>query len=259
MLAAPASVAANLMQDSKRFATRADAFCQAFQSLAKQYPFNATGPDATLGEFSEIFRPTNGALTKLVQGTLRDHVARRGGKVVALPDALPRVSDRFVDFLSRLTTISQTFYGDRESDPSFVVTVRGIPSRDAPRLTVSVDQQQASWSSENAQARELTWSGTAARRAGVAIAYARRAGAATDSSSTAYTGPWALLHLFGDESASRQRQDASDLYQWQIGGTAGLRSDPPLPHVGITIERGRAVVSRDLFANLESCPSLVDR
>ncbi len=171
----------------------AKSFCAQLAKLQKKFPFDPQSPtDVGLDEFASVFAPQNSALAALQQA-LAKSVVRQGRLWVAAPDADPQLSPEFVDFLNRLTAISETFFpADANGQARLKYALKLEPIPNTQGITLSADGETASATKSASQAKQFTWPGASQQEARLLV----NVGASVPFG--VYSGVWSIFRLMAN-------------------------------------------------------------
>ena len=161
-------------------------FCAA--SGFGKFPFNPKSQvDASLQEVNDIFRPKEGLLWRLYDGTFKQALTCTGSGCVAT--GTPALTPAFVTFMSEAVRFSKALYGDAGSDPTLKYTLQ--PRSDqVDTFTFTVDGGKSALKS--GQQGNFTWSGTS-NKFGIAV---KLGGGGSELPVQPWDGLWAPFHFF---------------------------------------------------------------
>jgi type VI protein secretion system component VasK len=130
-------------------------FCAQFTQLSGKFPFNsAAAQEVSIAQLNQILAPNTGALWTFYSSTLAPLVVKQGSRYVAGQGAL-QVSQNFLNFFNRATSLSDTLYPAGATSPRFTFTLKPLPSNlDGFVLKIGSETLQASES-----AKTFAWTG----------------------------------------------------------------------------------------------------
>jgi len=87
------------------------ALCAKLHPMLRKYPFSALADqEVDLNELKSMFAPVGGAFWSFHQQNTMKLLEKRGNTWVLKPDAMPKVTDRFLDFFKRMARISDALF-----------------------------------------------------------------------------------------------------------------------------------------------------
>jgi type VI protein secretion system component VasK len=121
-------------------------------------------------------------------------VVREGKEWVQNPQtSSPHVTRELLQFLNRMTAISETLFPDGRADMSMHYEVKLQPSSDIQSIALDIDRSQLTAASGQAQAKIFSWPGSAATQQ---VLIRVKAGANIPFAS--YQGVWSIFHMLAD-------------------------------------------------------------
>ena len=169
-------------------------FCSAYSRLLTKFPFNPSGPDATLQEVQAVLDPTSGALAQLNQ-TVKPLLNAPPGSPVTL-------THDFVQFYNRLQTLSTALFPATPGASGVNFSVQILPSPNIQNVTFQLDKQVVSGIGKGGN---FTWSPQTSQQAQLTV----------DSFPEPFTGSWALLHLLA--GGEREQPDFPIRLDYRFG------------------------------------------
>ncbi|MET0389878.1 MAG: type VI secretion system membrane subunit TssM [Polyangiales bacterium] len=165
------------------------------RSLAGHYPFDRNGQDASLADFSNFYRPTQGRLWSFVDSKLKATVELTGDVYSFTRQYGEENSDAYqrelLDFLGRSRDIMLAFFGSGAPEPSVEFEVRVQPSPEVSMTQFSVGGTSVQHYNGPEQWKTLTWPGpNPAAGASIDIR-----GANGMHERIKQDGPWGLLRV----------------------------------------------------------------
>jgi type VI secretion system protein ImpL len=130
------------------------------RNLAKRYPFDKTGHDASLADVGEFYRQSTGTVWGFYDSYLKDDVRKAGDKFQfvrgtgansLLPTVLP--------FLKRSYDISTSLFSGKSGEPGMNFSINIRPSPQLASITFSVDGQEVVYKNEPESWKKFTWPG----------------------------------------------------------------------------------------------------
>ena len=222
-------------------------FCAPFNSLTSKFPFNRSGPDATLDDLSNVLRPGQGALWTAYESGLQDLLMQQGTNYVARPGAAAQADSRFVTFFDRAADISRAFYDDNGEGPRIDFTARAETSQEIGQVRVNLDGQLETFTPTRAASRPFAWTGGSATGARIDA----RIGNADVLVAEAQAGPWATFRLF--YQATFTRRGNAWLATWPIPGQTASVS------VELSFVKGEPIFQPGYLSQLGACPTRIVR
>jgi type VI secretion system protein ImpL len=222
-------------------------FCAPFNTLTSKFPFNRSGPDASLDDMSNVLRPDQGALWTSYASGLQDLLMQQGTNWVARPGAPAQADPRFVAFFDRAAAISRAFYDDNGEGPRVDFTARAETSQEITQVTVSLDGRRETFTPTQAASRPFAWTGGAATGARIDA----RVGTADLLVAEAPPGPWATFRLFY-QATFTQRGNAW-VATWSIPGHTASVS------VELSFVKGQPIFRPGYLSQLGACPTRIVR
>jgi type VI secretion system protein ImpL len=103
-------------------------YCAAFAGAASKYPFDPNSlQDLSMDQLYAIFGPTSDALKKLKED-VKPFTFMVGNKYAQNTQAAVKPSKTFLDFLNRVTALSDALYPTGSLPPKFSYTLKQVPS-----------------------------------------------------------------------------------------------------------------------------------
>jgi type VI secretion system protein ImpL len=103
-------------------------YCAAFAGAVSKYPFDPKSlQDLSMDQLYAILGPTSEALKKL-KDAVKPFTLLVGNKYVEAPQATVKPSQSFLNFLTRVTQLSDTLYSNGTLPPKFSYTLKLLPS-----------------------------------------------------------------------------------------------------------------------------------
>ncbi|HET7538604.1 MAG TPA: type VI secretion system membrane subunit TssM [Polyangiaceae bacterium] len=130
-------------------------------TLAPRFPFNETGSDASLAEFSDFFRPQTGLIWKFFDKDLRDRLERAGDRFV--PKSAAEPTPFLPDFLGCLNVaqeITDAVFGTLpEAKVPFAVNIHSAGA-DISQITLRIDGVPTVYKNETEHWQLTQWPNT---------------------------------------------------------------------------------------------------
>ncbi len=169
-------------------------FCGDFAGLTNKYPFNtASQTDATLDEFSAVFRPGDGKIAAFAGNNLRNYLERRGNEWARKSDSRVQIGDAFLRFLNRATALSDALYKGGARDPSLIYSMKALPAEGMKSVSLSLDGQVLKSAGSGGEAKDFIWPGTSVRAARLSGSLG-----GPELGFITYDGLWSAFRFFGD-------------------------------------------------------------
>ena len=198
------------------------ALCKALAGLSRKYPFNASSEDdASVEEVTRIFSAADGPLGT-VRAAVADQVVKTGGTYALKPDAAVKLTHTFIDFLNKVSLISDALFAKPGTPPAMRYRLTVRPNPGIKQVTGKIDGQAAAMAST-----EYEWPMS---NPGLDLRVEQTAGGSTPLRS--FSGVWAIFRLLSD-AVHTPGSDQFSLINVQ--GGRGSRAQPIL-------EDGSAIV-----------------
>lgn len=170
----------------------AKGLCDAFARITTKFPFNPNYDiqDASLQEFDEFFRPSDGALGKFIQAN-QGVLVPQNSQYTLKPGVKVDWGPAFLPFLTRARFIQQAMYPTGTIQPQYRFNVRAtLPEGGITGVTFTLNGQTLKYPG-GPQAAAFVWPGGGPQEA--RISYRTGGGQETDLLSA--RGPWAIIRL----------------------------------------------------------------
>jgi type VI secretion system protein ImpL len=191
----------------------AKTFCGQFQALMNKKPFQPNSTDeATVREVSDIFKPNEGAFSKLYQDALSKYLVLQGSEYVPKTGTTPSANRPFAAFFNRIAGISAAFFPNNAKDPQLAFTVKVNPSEDIEALTLSIGTKTLHYNGGAAAQEQFVWSGTSQQvRMVIGIA------GSSDLDAWDTSGLWAVFEFF-NSFENRQTTGSALTFEFVVKG-----------------------------------------
>jgi type VI secretion system protein ImpL len=187
-------------------------------TLAGKYPFDESGPDATLNDFVEFFRP-GGTFWSFYNSFLKDYMLEDGSP--SNPATSSPFPPRFTAFVRRAYEIRQSFFAAGEK-PTLKFSVRAQPPSyegqvPPQRIALEVGGHPVIYTMGVQQWAELEWPGAEPNLGASVTAVTSKP---PQPPPITAPGPWGLFHVL-DKGQFSQVESPTPLVTWTIPGAAG--------------------------------------
>jgi type VI secretion system protein ImpL len=171
-------------------------YCAAFAGAANKYPFDPNSlQDLSMDQLYAIFGPTSDALKKLKED-VKPFTLMVGNRYAPNAQAAVKPSQTFLDFLSRITALSETLYPTGSLPPKFSYTLKLLPSN-VEGVVLKIGSETLSGDSP----KTFIWTG-----ASEDVLVTTKSGDVLDSFATS---PWAAFKF-----VARARQLGGNKLEW---------------------------------------------
>ena len=172
----------------------AKSFCVRLSALEREFPFNPQSViDAPPDQVAAVFAPPSGALF-LFEQQIGKLVVREGKEWVQSPETpSPRVTPEFLQFLNRLTAISEALFAEGSAQMKLRYGLELRPGSGVESISLDIDGQQLTASSGQAQTKVFSWPGQVGNQQ---VMIRVKAGANIPFAS--YEGVWGIFHMLTD-------------------------------------------------------------
>ena len=168
-------------------------FCAALAKVQRKFPFDPqSSSDASSDEFASIFAPQNSAYATLQQA-LGKSIVKQGKFWANAPDADPKLSGDFLNFLNRIAAISDAFFpASANGQAKMQYALKIEPSSKVQGITLAINGDTASATASSSQAKTFSWPGAGQQEADL------RVNAGVSVSFGKYSGAWAVFRLMAN-------------------------------------------------------------
>ncbi|HXF26437.1 MAG TPA: ImcF-related family protein, partial [Bryobacteraceae bacterium] len=164
-------------------------FCARLTPLEKKFPFNPqSDSDVSIDEFTSVFAPQNSALATLQQA-LAKVVVKQGRIWAPAPDADTKLTPDFLNFLNRVSSISDAFFANGGPQPAMKYSLKPVGSAGVQSLTLNIDGEHTTGN----QAKQFSWPGAPAAQQ---VELPVKVGATITFAS--YEGLWGVFRMMND-------------------------------------------------------------
>ena len=171
-------------------------YCAAFAGAANKYPFDPNSlQDLSMDQLYAILGPTSDALKKLKED-VKPFTLMVGNRYAPNAQAAVKPSQTFLDFLSRITALSETLYPTGSLPPKFSYTLKLLPSN-VEGVVLKIGSETLSGDSP----KTFIWTG-----ASEDVLVTTKSGDVLDSFATS---PWAAFKF-----VARARQLGGNKLEW---------------------------------------------
>ena len=171
-------------------------YCAAFAGAANKYPFDPNSlQDMSMDQLYAILGPTSDALKKLKED-VKPFTLMVGNRYAPNAQAAVKPSQTFLDFLSRITALSETLYPTGSLPPKFSYTLKLLPSN-VEGVVLKIGSETLSGDSP----KTFIWTG-----ASEDVLVTTKSGDVLDSFATS---PWAAFKF-----VARARQLGGNKLEW---------------------------------------------
>lgn len=175
-------------------------FCREYNTLANKYPFNtASTIDASLGEFSAVFRPGTGALWVFYENNLRNYLRQEGDQYIPSPGSPVKLTPQFVQFFNRAAQVSQAFYRTG-SEPSITYKMTAMPVEGAQGMTLRLEGDELKTPKAGGGPKQFRWTG--GQEAHMLPNFGGQ-----EFEALGFRGTWATFRFFGDADVFERSGD----------------------------------------------------
>ncbi len=190
--------------------------CASLGGIRNKYPFDPQSlQDARLDAVASIFDPRTGQFAVLRQA-LGDQVMRTPGGWIQKPDAPVKLSKPFLDFLGRMSAISEALFLAQGGSPSAHYKLSVRPNPGIRQITGMLDGEPFSMSN-----KEYVWP---APQGGINLRVEQAGGGSTALRS--YSGIWAVFQLLGN---AEHEPGGNQFRLTNVQGDARSNQQPILP------------------------------
>ena len=166
-------------------------FCSQYNALANKYPFKTDSPtDASLGEFSAVFRPGTGALWVFYENNLRNYLRQEGEQYVPVQGSPVKLTPAFVQFFNRAAQVSSAFYKSG-GEPSINYKMTAMPVEGAEGLNLKLEGDELKTPKAGGGPKQFRWTG--GQEAHLLPVFGGQ-----EFENVGFRGTWATFRLFGD-------------------------------------------------------------
>ncbi|MBM3752983.1 MAG: hypothetical protein FJW38_03285 [Acidobacteria bacterium] len=133
---------------------------QRFAGLRGKFPFNpAVKPEATLADVATVFQPGTGSIWQFVEGDLKKHMKKEGGKWTSVSEGGININPAFVGFVNQAQRFSDTVFPGGATQPRMTYTLTPVRSDVVTGSTLTIDGQSQNFGAAGG-AKQFTWPGT---------------------------------------------------------------------------------------------------
>ena len=184
--------------------------CPQFRILMNLYPFNPSGPPASLDDLNRILNPNGGALWTFYNSHLTSLLQKSGSQYTAAPANGVTLSPAFVLLFNNAAALSSKLYANNSPTPQLKYSVMPIQTNISQTATLTIDGQTISFAGAPS-ATQLTWPGT--QQQGVS-------GTAKGLPWDTEPGLWGVFKFFGlcTKPGSPCRLLGPGKYEWHLRG-----------------------------------------
>ena len=174
------------------------------ERIRGRFPFTKQGPDATLDDVSEFFRPKDGVIWTFVDEHVSAYLNKRKGAWVERKwlGYGPRFSRQFLSSLSTSRKISNSLFKRGKDEPSIVFHLYPVPTTGLSEILLETNGQRYRYRNEPQEWRKFIWPGTSANSGARIVGISKK-----DNIQVEYESPglWGLFHLFSKANIVKQR------------------------------------------------------
>lgn len=179
-------------------------FCRDFRATLGGYPFDAGAQEVPLDNLNAALQPGESLLSSLLE-ELQGLVIKAGSRYQRQSGAAVRVTDEYLDFLSRANQLSESLF-NASGELAVPFQLRPQVTGDLERVTVVAGTLRSSATREEPEVASFVWPQDVSDGARIEGTLGGRTVTLVDGGS----GPWALFRLLGsaqwqEESPNRYR------------------------------------------------------
>ncbi|MFN7993054.1 MAG: ImcF-related family protein [Bryobacteraceae bacterium] len=196
-------------------------FCGQYAAVLRKYPFNPSATtDATVDEFSNVFRKPDGLLWKFYDGSLKKYLVKQGSQYAPVAGTAATLTPRFVDFFNQAAAFSDALYVGGP-DPKFAYSLKAVPTEGVQKMGVEIDGQKMDFSGGTPTPKSFTWQGSGAHAA-------RGTFGSEGASFSDNSGTWAIFRLFAEADKRDPIPGGGERLDWVVR-TGASRKPSILP------------------------------
>ncbi len=222
--------------------------CTPLRTLLNKYPFDQSGQDLSLPEFSQAFAPESGHIWKTLSKELMKFVVRDKGVWKSTPEAPnQKTTSDLIDFLNRAQHVSDAFFSEGGTNPKITFVVRPKLANPEQVIQLQINGRTREFSRNSQLQQQFNWPGTDTDANG------RTGTAGFSSPFSSHDGPWAVFRMFAD---AEMRPLLEKALQWKKarGATGRFAAiDPPVQLEIVEFPAGIDIFNPSFFMNLR-CP-----
>lgn len=169
-----------------------------------RFPFSEQGPDATLDDVSEFFRPNDGVLWAYMSEHMRPYLKKRKGSWVEKKwlGYGPSFNKQFINALLSSNKISKSLFKRGSDEPKITFHLYPVPTIGLSEIVLETNGQIYRYRNEPQEWRRFVWPGTANSSGARIIAISKKDNIRVQYESQ---GIWGLFHLFSKAKILRER------------------------------------------------------
>jgi type VI secretion system protein ImpL len=235
--------------------------------LARAFPFAADGPDASMADFAEFYRPETGTLWRFVQSELKDDLERAGERHQFKHKAggAAAFEPELLEYLDRARDVSSALFPPGSADPSVSLSASIRPAPNVSQVWLEVDGQLIEYRNGPEETHALKWPNPA--RTGRSAVRVRTPNGGEQE--VHVEGEWSFLRLLA-AAAVRPLHGRAFAASWHFGGAATdvevvfqtARTEAPFfdwrghdKHLFHLFRHKGLALPRDIAAGAKSCPA----
>ena len=196
-------------------------FCSAIAGTLHKFPFQSSGQDTTLDEFSRLLAPGTGRVWKFEADSLAEFVIKDASTWKANPAAKAPVTPEMLNFLNSAQAVTDAFFPKGASQAQLFYTLRPKldPAFQNAFVQLDVDGQSYQW--RNSLQKQFFWPASPTGPSNTAVGrIATNDGLSFSFSS--FDGVWAVFHLMRN---AEPRLMNSKIVEWRYSSGRGSRPE----------------------------------
>jgi type VI secretion system protein ImpL len=212
------------------------------RKISGKFPFKGTGPDASLNDISDFFRPEDGLLWAFTEDQLKPFLRKernRWTEKVWLGAGLNFNKDLLLS-LNQASNITSGMFRRGQGQPDVQFSIYPVPSKGLRVVRFETNGQQLTYQNEPQEWKRFHWPGDQDRNSSLIGCIPSGSNSMTKLK---YSGDWSLFHLLQEASVSWQ----SNKYYlvWKLKTDQGL---PATVQLNLRPDRHSNVFASGLFS-----------
>lgn len=169
-----------------------------------RFPFTGNGPDATLDDVSEFFRPKDGVLWRYLDLNMKPYLAKRKGSWVEKRwlGLGPGFSKHFINALTSSKRISNSLFKRGSDEPTLTFHLYPVPTIGLSEIVLETNGQVYRYRNEPQEWRKFVWPGSVNSSGAKIIGISEKNNIRVEYESH---GVWGLFHLLSKARIVKQR------------------------------------------------------